>query len=413
MRRAVALVVFVVYASPALAQPVDYPIIGTKLLLKQSSSGKQKLVFQSKGPSFPFPPSGGFDDPRNTGATIEIVTPGAPLGGPFVAPANVVQQPGWTLKSGGATHSYKYKRDKAHVTTTAIKGIVIKDERGITVQGEATGIPLDGARGTVGIRITIGDVRSCARFTGAAVKKDVPGAFQGKDGSSVGLADCGVAALTGQVPTCGDGDLNQSSEECEGTQCEIPGAGYFDCRPPGAANECECCTDTGLSIIPCCNPSSIVIAYPPVSKVCIPTGCTPPDSCRSGDTCQPDESCCSARDGNVCIQAYAPPFNFAMVDSVPCCPGLECRRLALPEGATCCAAGGTACTEDAECCTGHCEGGGTCEACRAGAAGCANDWECCSGSCAAGLCAACAPPGTFCTANDACCSGTCSAFQCQ
>ena len=58
---------------------------------------------------------------------------------------------------------------------------MIKDGRGLTIQGDATGIPLDGARGTVGIRITIGDHRSCARFTGATVTKDVAGAFQGKN----------------------------------------------------------------------------------------------------------------------------------------------------------------------------------------------------------------------------------------
>jgi peptide/nickel transport system substrate-binding protein len=51
----------------------DQPVSGVKLLLKQSSSGKQKLTFQSKDPLMPFPPNGGPEDPRDAGATIEVI----------------------------------------------------------------------------------------------------------------------------------------------------------------------------------------------------------------------------------------------------------------------------------------------------------------------------------------------------
>ena len=54
----------------------DVPVTGATLLLKQSASGKQKLVFQSKDPTFPFPAHDGPEDPMNVGATIELITPG-------------------------------------------------------------------------------------------------------------------------------------------------------------------------------------------------------------------------------------------------------------------------------------------------------------------------------------------------
>lgn len=383
------------------------PITGAILQLKQSPSGKQKLVFKSKDPSLPFPPIGGLDDPANAGATIELITPGAqpPV---YTAPRNV-EQPGWTHKAGSVP-AHKYKRDKAYAAATKIKGILIKHARGISVQGDAVGIPLDGARGSVAIRITIGDLRACARFADTAVTKDIPRAFVGKKAASTGLADCSAESLTGAPPTCGDGDVNQPGEQCDGVCPIFPDE--LSCRPPGTANECVCCSDGWPSAAPCCNPSSIAILYPPESKICVPTRCDPPDACRPGDTCQNDGSCCTTQGENLCAMAYAPPLLNTMYALTACCPGLECRRFALPQGATCCASGGTACTTNAECCTGHCASG-MCEPCRAGGTGCGTNDECCSGSCAAGTCNACAPAGTFCTSNATCCSGTCAEFHCQ
>lgn len=403
MRFAAAIVLASLVVVAPRADAFDVPITGTKLVLKQSGSGKQKLVFQSKDPSFPFPPRGGLDDPAAVGATIEVITPGAqpPV---FEAPENAEQPGAWTYKFG-AVPTYKYKRDKAYAATTAIKGIVIKSGRGITVSGDAVGIPLDGARGVVGLRLTIGDVRACARFDGAAVSKDAVGTFAGKNAATTGLTDCTAGSLTGQGPVCGDGEVDPS-EQCDAT-CDFD----LTCRPPGTANECICCSDGWPSAAPCCNPSSIAIYYPPSSKTCIPTRCDPPDACRSGDQCQNDGSCCTTLGGNLCAMAYAPPLVNTMYTLTACCPGLECRRASLPQGATCCAAGGTTCAGDGDCCTGHCASG-TCEACQAGGVACGTNDECCSGACTSGTCAACGPTGTFCTSNATCCSGTCSAFHC-
>jgi hypothetical protein len=379
-------------------------------MLKQSTSGKQKLLFQSKDPSFPLPSSSEpFNDPRQVGATIEVVTAGV-VATPFDVPENGAQT-GWTLTTGSIC---KYKRAKEFVATTTIKSIVIKNARGITIAGDATGIPLDGARDAVGIRITIGEVRSCARFTGASVTKNVVGTFKGKNATTDGFADCSLTSLTGAAPVCGDGEVNQPQESCDGT-CSTA-IGEFTCRQPGPPNECQCCQDGyGPSIVPCCNPSSVVIPSGGIgSRICIPAGCAPPDECRSGDQCQPDDSCCSTVGGNRC--ATSVPGFTAVFPLVPCCPGLACARPNFSGGsggAVCCAAGGTNCTGDSECCTGHCQIDGTCEGCRAGGAGCAAGVECCSGSCSAGACNACGPPFTFCTSGATCCSGSCSNFFCN
>lgn len=406
MRRAVACILLVL-AAPALAVALDQPVTGAKLQLKQSSAGKQKLVFQSKDQSFPFPIIQGPDDPSAVGATIEIVTPGlAPV--PFFAPDNAVS-PGWTSKPS-AVPLHRFKRAKDAVATTPIKAITIKSGRGFSVIGEATGIPLDGTRGTVAVRITIGSLRACARFTGVAVTKDAVGAFLGKNATTDGFADCSLTSLTGEPPRCGDGEVNQSSEECDADSCAS--FGMLMCRPPGASNECTCCTDSAPSGVPCCNPSAVAVHYPPDDQRCFAMRCDPPDSCRDGDECQADHSCCSTLGGNTCVMSYF-PYSSQMIPLAPCCPGLECRRSSMPFGAVCCAAGGTTCAADGDCCTGHCQIGGTCEACRAGAISCSSNAECCSGSCTGGVCDACAPTGTFCTSGATCCSSTCVGFQCQ
>lgn len=400
MRVVVAALALLSLFTPA-AHALDVPVTATKLLLQQSASGKQKLVFQSKDPAFPFPAHDGPDDPTDVGVTIELVTPGVqpPV---LVVPPNTLQ-PGWTYKPG-LLASYRYKRDKA-AAPVPIKAIVMKGAHGISIQGDAVGIPLDGARGVVAIRITIGGARACARFIGTSVTKDAAGSFAGKNASSADFTDCSAAALTDLDTTCGDGDLDPG-EGCDAI-CDLG----LTCRPPGTSNQCQCCSDGWPSAAPCCNPSSILITYPPQSKSCIPTRCDPPDSCRTGDTCRGDGSCCTTLGGNLCAMAYAPPFVNTMYTLTACCAGLECRRLALPEGARCCASGGTTCTSDGECCTGHCASG-TCEACRAGGVGCGTADECCSGACEGGVCDACAPTGALCTSGATCCSGTCSAFRC-
>ncbi len=407
MHRAAALVLAVV-AYPAFAHAADQPITGAKLVMKRSSSGKQMVVFQSKDPSFPFPPILDPQSPETLGATIEIFSPGILAPDPFVAPRNPIQ-PGWTAKGGGVP-THKYKRDKVYAATTPIKSIVMKDGHGVSFQADATGIPLDGARGTVAIRITVGDQRSCARFTGAAVTKDVTGAFMAKNATIAGLVDCAVTSLTGDPPTCGDHDVNQPQEQCDPTGCNVSLDNI--CRPPGTSNECTCCSNGGFMADTCCNPSSIAYVVPISVLVCVPTRCDPPDACNDGDQCQADHSCCTTIGGNACVKAYAPPISYGMVPLNACCPGLECSRQ-TGDGAGCCASGGTMCAGDGDCCTGHCQVGGTCEACSAGATACATAQECCSGSCTGGLCDACAPAGTFCSSGATCCSGTCTEFQCQ
>jgi hypothetical protein len=61
-----------VLAWSASALATDQPISGAKLQLRQAASGKQKLVFQSRDPSFLFPPLGGADMPIVHGIGLRL-----------------------------------------------------------------------------------------------------------------------------------------------------------------------------------------------------------------------------------------------------------------------------------------------------------------------------------------------------
>src|SRR4029450_6219519 len=60
-RLAVTAALLVLVATPGLA--TDRPISGVKLVVVRAKSGREKLVFVSKDPSFLFPAIGSIDDP--------------------------------------------------------------------------------------------------------------------------------------------------------------------------------------------------------------------------------------------------------------------------------------------------------------------------------------------------------------
>ena len=213
---------------------------------------------------------------------------------------------------------------------------------------------------------------------------------------------------------CGDGIINQVSEQCDGAALgECAGTGLF-CGQTGGPAACQCCLAPGATFVcgfcfslPCCDGGSAQ-QIGPHALVCANTSgrCDPPAVCPLG-TCQADHSCCAAQ-GNACLQFYPAPINFGA--SVTCCAGSVCRALqSVGPGVEidCCLPDGGTCAADADCCTGHCTGG-ACDQCRAPGAACANDNECCTPSCVSGACGPCYTAGTPCTDGVQCCSGTCN-----
>ena len=134
-------------------------------------------------------------------------------------------------------------------------------------------------------------------------------------------------------PICGDDQINQSSEECDGTargDCVV--APELACGAPGGTAPCQCCIPPGATHPigaggpQCCDgqPEPLgpgVVACPNT------TGrCDPPSICPLG-TCQADGSCCAAA-GTACVFYYAPPVTYGA--SAACCSGLACRTVVPP-----------------------------------------------------------------------------------
>ena len=199
--RLISTTIALVLTTALPAAAVDQPIDAKKLILKRSSSGKEKLVFQSKDPAFLFPTVGGADDPQAGspgGATIELVSPGEGLGVIEVPGGLTVPAP-WSVKLG-TYNEYRYANKDAPGGPSSVRKMRIRDARHIKISGRGVSLPLIAPQGAVAIRITTGSLRNCALFNAATIKKDVAGNFTAKLASTAALSDCSDASL-GLIPS--------------------------------------------------------------------------------------------------------------------------------------------------------------------------------------------------------------------
>jgi len=176
---------------------LDQPIDGVKLLLKRTTSG-ETLVFVSRDPDALFPPIGSPDDP-NTGTpggmSVDLFSANEGKAG-LTVPTGL----GWSA-SDGPPARYKFRNGEAPAGASPVRRVLLKEGRIMKVAAKAAGLPLLQSQGAVGIRVTTGTLRSCARFDAASIRKDVPGKFIAKGALAVLLADCSDASLGGGTPT--------------------------------------------------------------------------------------------------------------------------------------------------------------------------------------------------------------------
>lgn len=237
MQLARTLVLALVAAAlvPVAGRGADQPIAGRKLVIGRAASGAERLVFVSKDPAFLFPAIGGPDDPATGspgGAQLDLVTE---RGGSatLVAPSGA-GTPGWRTKRG-RVDVYKFVDPPGGVLSD-LRVVVLKDSKVLKVVAKSTGLPLDGPLGAVGVRLTTGNLRSCARFDPGTIRRDVAGRYVAKHAAAGALTDCSDASLAGAAP-CGS---VSGFPTCNGACPTGQTCGAFSSPSPALGNYCAC-----------------------------------------------------------------------------------------------------------------------------------------------------------------------------
>ncbi len=172
---------------------IDEPIDGVKLLL-QRKNGKEKLVWRAKNATGL--ETGAAFDPTASGATLELLSPGAP------PVAIALDAAGWTARGVGV---FKYRNPVRGAA--GIKATAVVRGRSIKVSGRWAGFSLTDPLIGVGIRLVGGALATCSLFPGSTVVSDAPGIFSARGPTPV-LMRCDRGTLAQGIPDGGGGELN-------------------------------------------------------------------------------------------------------------------------------------------------------------------------------------------------------------
>ena len=197
----------------------DAPLTSVRLVMRRGASDAAKLELRSDDVRLPFPLAGSPDDPvagEPGGLALELFS--------LTEGAGVLRVPrddaGWRVRP----NAYRFQNAAAPVGTTPVRAFALRDgkRRALKVIAKDVPRPLASAQGEVGLRLTMGGMRLCARFTSAGIRRDEPGAFAAD--ASLSLESCTDRALR-PAARCGDGACD-AGETCD--QC------FTDCGPcPG------------------------------------------------------------------------------------------------------------------------------------------------------------------------------------
>jgi hypothetical protein len=358
----VAVVAAAIAALAGTISAADQPIGAVQLVLQREAAGREKLLFVSKDPGFLFPAVGGPDDPGTGspgGALLELFA-----GTGESAALSVPPGADWTARTG---------RRQAHRFTnrsSVVTSVVLKEGRLLKVRAHATGLALGATQGSVAVRMTTGSLRNCAYFDAPTIRRDQANRFVARGAVAGALADCsgGPFSTTTSTTTtstttttvagvCGDGVVNQPSENCDGMDpglCDdVPFP--FACEAPGQPDECQCCAvrDCVLfvgAIMNCCGDARC-IDQTGVGQVrggtCIPFTCTEGPDCGTA--------------GYDCVGGHCCALPGAFCAGIECCPGMNTACGPFFGSSLCCLPQGGACSFNEQCCSGTCGGTSTCD----------------------------------------------------
>jgi hypothetical protein len=254
----VALALLALTAADGLA--LDQPVSARKLILRHTASGQEKISFLIKDPAILFPPIGSADDPATGtpgGAVIELFSE---LQGQstIVVPGAV----GWFSRDGSPA-LYKFVNKLAPDGVSTVSSLLVKSGKAIRLRGASTGFGGTGQLGRIGVRITMGSLRTCALFDDTTIKRDEGRVYLARDAASEGLADCSNGSLGG--PTCADGTGPACGGTCPaGSECGAPDL-----------NTCECIA----AAQPCGDTAPVCNGECPTGEVCGNVGGLPYSSC--------------------------------------------------------------------------------------------------------------------------------------
>ena len=358
-----ALALLALTAADGLA--TDQPVSARKLILRRTAGGQEKISFLTKDPAILFPAIGSADDPAvgtPGGAVIELFSE---LQGPstIVVPGAV----GWFSRDGSPA-LYKFVNKLAPDGVSPVSSLLVKSGKAIRLRGAATGFGASGKLGRVGIRITMGSLRTCALFDDTTIKRDEGRVYLARDAASEGLTDCSNASLGG--PSCTDG----TGPACGGT-CPAGSA----CGSPDL-NTCECIA----AAQPCGGTAPVCNGECPAGTECGNVGGLPFSQCDCVPTGGP----------TACGDASAPSCGGS------CPSGLGCLGVTLSVGGVT--------LSDCECLLGP-PSPDPCATCGAGSA-CVSIpgagpvcLSLCTGGLGAPLCGGTCAPGSACTNLGAIC----------
>jgi hypothetical protein len=376
------------------AHGVDQPIEGSRISFGRVDSST-RLIFVSRDPNALFPVVGGADDPATGtpgGATIEIFTAneGAAT---LVAPAGK-GHPGWNIYPGPPP-LFGFTNLMAPSGISPLNRVALRRKRYLRVVAPDVPFPLGATLGAVGIRVTMGSLRNCARFDAATIRTDAAGRYVALNARATALADCSDASVA-PVVLCNGAQAGTCGGECpENGTCALAlvnGLGNCACFFPSSP-----CGDTG----PVCNGSCAA------GERCVPLGpggfltscgCIPEGSTPCGGAAPVCGGACPA--DQVCLPGAGLPEAGGQVGCF-CAPPGQCGQggIGCPNGFVCAALppGGPQCFPifcgTYPQCGGGCPSGSEC-------VGIVGD----SGASSFGICT-CALPGS--------CDSTCGAYDCS
>jgi hypothetical protein len=257
-------------AATTAVEAADLPLTAQRLHLRRHGS-RAALRFVTRDPGLPFPPFGSVDDPAvgvPGGLLMELLSPAEGIVA-LAVPAGE-GDPGWERRAL-AIPLFRFRNGLAPGGPSAVYRVHLREGRALRVSARTTGLLLERAQGAVGVRVTIGGTRACARFAGAAVQRDTAGVFRGRDATAAGLTNCSDAALLGTA--CDASGFPECGGTCPGDGVCLPGFGTCHCVSPtgpcgdtsplcsGACPAGETCVATDGGLLPSCG--------------CLPVGATP------------------------------------------------------------------------------------------------------------------------------------------